>query len=148
MRAARCFCLFDGQADRGMRRHLHEGELYRAHDQDEARLECLGGQRLAQEAGEQILDLPKPAERGCGDGMGEGAVAEFEAGECRFRAGGGEGVVERLPLTQHRAQQIGGELPRLKPGAFRLRVFLERVQDVALKWSSRKPPAVIQELCK
>ena len=131
-----------------MRRHLHEGELGRGRDHDKARLEGLGGQRLAQEAGQQILDLPEPAERGRGDGMCEGAVAGFEAGECRFRAGGGEGVVERLPLTQHRAQQIGGEIARLQPGAFRLRVFLERVQYVALKWSSRKPLAVIQELCK
>ena len=148
MRAARCLRLLDGQADRGVRRHLHEGELGRARDHDKARLEGIGGQRLAHETGEQILDLPEPAKRGCGDGMCEGAVAGFEAGECRFRARAGEGVVERLPLAQHRAQQIGGEIARLQPGAFRLRVFWERVQYVALKWSSRKPLAVIRELCE
>ncbi len=128
MGAARRFRLLDGEADRGVRGHVHEGELCRARDQDEPRLEGLGGQRLVQEAGEQVLDLAEPAQRGCGDGVREGPVAGFEAGECGFRTRGGEGVVERLPFAQHRAQEIGRELPRQEAGVFRLHLFGLRFQ--------------------
>ena len=47
MGAARGLRLLDGEADRGVRGNVHEGELSRGRDQDEPGLERLGGQRFA-----------------------------------------------------------------------------------------------------
>ena len=126
--AAQSLRLLDGKADGGVGRYFHKRKLRRTCDQDEPRLERFGGQRLCKEAVQQILDLPQPAERSCRDGACEGAVPEFEAGESRFRAGAGEGVVERLPLAQHRPQQIDGQLARFQAGILGLRLLMGRSQ--------------------
>ena len=128
LRPARLLRLLDGKADGGVWRHLHEGELCRARDQKEPRLEGIGGQRLLQKAAKQILDLPQPPQSRRGDGVRKGAVSGFEAREGGFRARAGENLVEWLTLAQDRAQQIGGKPASLQARVLSLRLFLCRFQ--------------------